>query len=212
MNLETILAFSAVAWLAILSPGPAILLALRNGVSFGLRAVAWSALGNVTGVFVLSAAAMLGLGVLLKSSALLFGVVKLLGALYLFYVGLRHVFGRSSVLGTSTEQAAGASTPTRSALYREALLLAITNPKPILFFTALFPQFIEPSAPLLPQFFVLTGIFMALSFITLLGYASVAGRARFFLVKPRVSKWINRVVGSVFISFGAALLALRRPQ
>ena len=212
MNIETILAFSAVAWLAILSPGPAILLALRNGVSFGLRAVAWSALGNVTGVFMLSAAAMLGLGVLLKSSALLFGAVKLLGALYLFYVGLRHVFGRSSVLGASAEQAAGASTPTRSALYREALLLAVTNPKPILFFTALFPQFINANDPLLPQFFVLTGIFMVLSFITLLGYASVAGRARFFLLKPHVSKWINRVVGSVFISFGAALLALRRPQ
>lgn len=212
MNLETILAFSAVAWLAILSPGPAILLALRNGVSFGLRAVAWSALGNVTGIFVLSAAAMLGLGVLLKSSALLFGAVKLLGALYLFYVGLRHLFGRSSVLSTSADQSAGARMPTPFALYREAFLLAATNPKPILFFTALFPQFIEPSAPLLPQFFVLTGIFMVLSFITLLGYASVAGRARFFLVKPRVSKWINRVVGSVFISFGAALLALRRPQ
>lgn len=212
MNLETILAFSAVAWLAILSPGPAILLALRNGVSFGLRAVAWSALGNVTGIFVLSAAAMLGLGVLLKSSALLFGAVKLLGALYLFYVGLRHVFGRSSVLAASVEQPGGARMPPRFALYREAFFLAATNPKPILFFTALFPQFIEPSAPLLPQFFVLTGIFMVLSFITLLGYASVAGRARFFLVKPRVSKWINRVVGSVFISFGAALLALRRPQ
>lgn len=212
MNTETILAFSAVAWLAILSPGPAILLALRNGVSFGLRAVAWSALGNVTGVFMLSAAAMLGLGVLLKSSALLFGAVKLLGALYLFYVGLRHVFGRSSVLSASAEQAAGAKMPSRFALYREALLLAVTNPKPILFFTALFPQFIEPGAPLLPQFFVLTGIFMVLSFITLLGYAGVAGRARFFLVKPRVAKCINRVVGSVFISFGAALLALRRPQ
>ncbi len=211
MNLETILAFSAVAGLAILSPGPAILLALRNGVAFGLRAVVWSALGNVTGVFVLSAAAMLGLGVLLKSSALLFGAVKLLGAFYLFYVGLRHVFGRSSVLSVSVEQPGGARMPSRFALYREALLLAVTNPKPILFFTALFPQFIEPGAPLLPQFFVLTGIFMVLSFITLLGYASVAGRARFLLIKPRVSKWINRVVGSVFISFGAALLALRRP-
>jgi len=159
----------------------------------------------------LSAAAMLGLGVLLKSSAILFGAVKLLGALYLFYVGLRHLFGSSSVLSASAEQSAGARMPARSALYREALLLAVTNPKPILFFTALFPQFINASAPLLPQFFALTGIFMVLSFVTLLGYASVAGRARFFLVKPRVSKWINRVVGSVFISFGAALLALRRP-
>ena len=211
MNTETILTFSAVAWLAILSPGPAILLALRNGVAFGLRAVTWSALGNVTGVFMLSAAAMLGLGVLLKSSAILFGAVKLLGALYLFYVGLRHVFGRSSVLSGSAEQSAGAKTPPRFALYREAFLIAATNPKPILFFTALFPQFINANAPLLPQFFVLTGIFMVLSFVTLLGYASVAGGARFFLIRPRVSRWINRVVGGVFISFGAALLALRRP-
>jgi homoserine/homoserine lactone efflux protein len=211
MNIETILAYSAVAWLAILSPGPAILLALRNGMAFGLRAVTWSSLGNVTGIFGLSAAAMLGLGVLLKSSALLFGAVKLLGALYLFYVGLRHLFGRSSVLIASGETAASAKTPTRFALYREAFVLAATNPKPILFFTALFPQFINAKVPLLPQFFLLTGIFMVLSFATLLGYASVAGRARVFLVKPRVSKWIDRVVGSVFISFGAALLALRRP-
>jgi homoserine/homoserine lactone efflux protein len=211
MNIETILTFSVVAWLAILSPGPAILLALRNGVASGLRAVIWSSLGNVTGIFVLSAAAMLGLGVLLKSSALLFGAVKLLGALYLFYVGLRHLLGRSSVLSVSADQSASAKTPTRFALSREAFLLAVTNPKPILFFTALFPQFINPNVPLLPQFFALTGIFMVLSFITLLGYASVAGRARFFLVKPGVSRWINRVVGTVFISFGAALLALRRP-
>ena len=170
MNIETVLTFSAVAWLAILSPGPAILLALRNGVAFGLRAVTWSALGNVTGIFVLSAAAMLGLGLLLKSSALLFGAVKLLGALYLFYLGLRHLFGRSSVLSGSAEQSTDARTPTPFALYREAFFLAATNPKPILFFTALFPQFINANDPLLPQFFVLTGIFMVLSFVTLLGY------------------------------------------
>lgn len=150
MNIETILTFSVVAWLAILSPGPAILLALRNGVAFGLRAVTWSSLGNVTGIFGLSAAAMLGLGVLPKSSALLFGTVKLLSALYLFYVGLRHLFGRSSVLSTPADQSAGARMPTPFALYREAFLLAATNPKPMLFFTALFPQFINANAPLLP--------------------------------------------------------------
>lgn len=211
MNPETILTFSAVAGLAILSPGPAILLALRNSVAYGLRAVMWSSLGNVTGIFMLSGAAMLGLGVLLKSSALLFGAVKLLGALYLFYVGLRHLCGRSSVVSGSANQSASARTSTRFALYREGFLLSATNPKPILFFTALFPQFLNANAPLLPQFFVLTGIFMLLSFITLLGYASVAGRARFFLAKPRVSSWINRIVGGVFISFGAAVLALRRP-
>ncbi len=72
MNLETIVALTAVAIVAIISPGPAILLALRNGINFGMRAVFWSSLGNVSGLFFLSAAAMLGLGLLLKSSALLF--------------------------------------------------------------------------------------------------------------------------------------------
>jgi threonine/homoserine/homoserine lactone efflux protein len=211
MNIETILAFGAVAGLAILSPGPAILLALRNGVAFGIRAVMWSSLGNVSGIFCLSAAAMLGLGVLLKSSALLFGAVKMLGALYLFYVGVRHLVGRATVLGPTDHQFAGSSVPSPQRLYREAFLIAATNPKPILFFTALFPQFVDAQAALLPQFLILTGIFMTLSFFTLIGYALVGSRARSLLLKPHFAKWVNRVVGTVFISFGAALLALRRP-
>ena len=211
MSIETILAFAIVAGLVTLSPGPAVLLALRNGVAHGIRSAMWSSLGNVSGLFCLSAAAMLGLGVLLKSSALLFGVVKVLGALYLFYIGLRHVFGHASALNPAVDPTSGTSTPRPLVLYREAFLMAATNPKPILFLTALFPQFISAHAPLLPQFFVLTGIYMGLSFACLSGYALVAVRARKVLFKPNFAKWVNRVVGSVFIFFGAALLALRRP-
>lgn len=211
MTLETILTFSAVAAIAILSPGPAILLALRNAVAFGMRAVIWSSFGNASGIFCLSAAAMLGLGVLLKSSALLFGAVKVLGALYLFYIGVRHLFGRTSVVSSPANQSASSAVLSPLRLYREAFVLAATNPKPILFFTALFPQFISEHEPLLAQFFVLTGIFMALSFCTLLGYALVAARARSLLLKPLFARWVDRVVGTVFVSFGAALLALRRP-
>lgn len=211
MNFETILTFSAVAGLSILSPGPAILLALRNSVAFGVRSVIWSSLGNVCGIFCLSAAAMLGLGVLLMSSTLLFGAVKLLGALYLFYVGIRHLVGGVSVLSRTHDPSVVAATPSPPQLYREAFLMAATNPKPILFFTALFPQFINASKPLVQQFFILTGIFMFLSFLTLVGYALVAERARTLLLRPRFSRWVNRIVGSIFIFFGAALLTLRRP-
>lgn len=210
MTLETLFAFCLVAGVAIVSPGPAILLAVRNGAAFGMRSVVWSSLGNVCGIFCLSAGAMLGLGVLIMSSAFLFGAVKVLGALYLFYIGVRHVFGRTSALGSATSEHAELSPPGPFRLYREAFLLAATNPKPILFFTALFPQFVNAQAPLLPQFFALTGIFMSLSFLTLIGYALVASRARSVLFKPRVLKWFNRVVGAVFISFGAVLLSMRR--
>ena len=210
MDLETTLAFAAVAIIAILSPGPAILLALRNSITFGTNAVIWSSLGNISGLFCLSASAMLGLGLLLKSSALLFGFVKILGAVYLFYIGVRHLIGGASLLSVEANGATSTVLPTQRQLFREGMLIAITNPKPILFFTALFPQFISENAPLLPQFFILTGIFMFLSFVTLLGYSMVAARARAFLRRPLFALWVNRLVGVVFISFGAALLTLRR--
>jgi homoserine/homoserine lactone efflux protein len=210
MRIEIIWAFTMVAWLAALTPGPAVLLALRNGAALGVGAVVWSSLGNVTGLFCLSLASTLGLGAVLMASAVLFGAVKLLGALYLFYVGLRHIFGRGSVLSVPTARLTNTKTLQPLRLYWEACLLAVTNPKPILFFSALFPQFIRADAPIVPQFLVLTGIFMVLSFTTLVGYALISSRAAPFLVRPRFAIWVNRVVGTVFMAFGATLLFLRR--
>ena len=209
MQVHTLIAFTAVAAVAILSPGPATLLALRNSMAWGPRTAIWSTLGNVCGLFGLSAAAMLGLGVVLQSSAVLFGVVKLLGAGYLFYVGFRQLTGRGVTL-VPPEGAAAAAPPRRSRLFGEALLTASTNPKPILFFTALFPQFLDAHAPLLPQFLVLTGLFCALSFASLVTYSLLASRARALLSRPRFSLWLNRSVGAIFVAFGAALLTLRR--
>lgn len=211
MTIETLLTFSAVAGIAIVSPGPATLLAVRNGSAFGLRAAAWSSLGNVSGLFCVSATTLLGLGVLLKSSALLFAAVKTLGALYLFYLGLRQLLARSSASDAGVDTAPSTTAPAALRLYREAFLVATTNPKAILFFTALFPQFIDARTPLLGQFLVLTGIFMVISFSSLLAYAFVARRARHLFVQPLFARWGKRLVGAVFIAFGAALLTLRRP-
>ena len=100
--------------------------------------------------------------------------------------------------------------PSRSKLYKSAFLTAATNPKATMFFTALFPQFIDQSAALLPQFLILTAIFMALSLTSLSLYAALASRAKGLLIRPVFSKWLNRVVGSTFIGFGAAVLSMRR--
>jgi threonine/homoserine/homoserine lactone efflux protein len=210
MDLHVIIAFIAVACVAILSPGPATVLAIRNGTAYGVRSVVWSALGNASGLFCLSAASMLGLGVLLESSALLFGAVKIMGALYLFYMGARQLLGRSKVISGATDDAMQPTSPKPRDLYREAFLTAATNPKPILFFTALFPQFINAHEPLLMQFFVLTGIFVSLSFMSLLSYALLASRATTLLSRPGFAKWLNRTFGTIFIAFGVALLTLRR--
>lgn len=210
MSPQTLLAFATVATLAILSPGPAVLLSLRNGATLGARAVRWSALGNISGVCCLSIAAILGLGVVLKSSVILFGLVKIAGAAYLFYVGLRHLFGHAVSLPVETGMASAPRVVRRRDLYREGFLIAATNPKAVLFFTALFPQFIDARAALLPQFLLLTGVFMSISYAAHLGYATVAARARGALLRPWFAKWLNRLVGAVFVAFGALLLALRR--
>ncbi|WP_158683246.1 LysE family translocator, partial [Pseudomonas gingeri] len=100
--------------------------------------------------------------------------------------------------------------PSRFKLYQAAFLTAATNPKATIFFTALFPQFIDQGAALLPQFLILTVIFMMLSLTSLSLYAALAARAKGLLIRPVFSRWVNRVVGTTFIGFGAAILAMRR--
>ncbi|WP_339471602.1 MULTISPECIES: LysE family translocator [unclassified Pseudomonas] len=210
MDTHSILAFTLVAAIAIASPGPAILMALNNSLAYGARTTLWSSAGNASGLFCMSAAAMLGLGALIVSSEWVFNGVKLIGAGYLFYLGAKTLFKQSPALATHAQAPGRVQPPSRWKLYKLAFLTAVTNPKAVLFFTALFPQFINRNAALVPQFLVLTLIFIALSVMTLSLYALLASQAKGLLARPTFAKWVNRAVGSTFIFFGSALLTMRR--
>ena len=93
MSLDLYIAYVVIAFFTIVSPGAAILLAIHNGLSLDLRAVAISTLGNILGLFILSTVAMFGVGVLLQTSALFFLILKIVGALYLVYLGAKQIFG-----------------------------------------------------------------------------------------------------------------------
>lgn len=210
MDAHSILTYTLVAAIAIASPGPATLVALHNSVAYGAKSTIWSSLGNVSGLFCMSAAAMLGLGALIASSEWVFNAVKIVGAGYLFYLGAKQLFSKRQLLSASSADNGKLAPPPRFKLFKSAFLTAATNPKATIFFTALFPQFIDQHAALLPQFFILTLIFMALSLISLSVYALLASRAKGVLTRPALSKWVNRVVGSTFIFFGTSILAMRR--
>ena len=156
MPFSTWIIYAAVAFAAIVSPGPAIFLAISNSVAFGWRRVVFSSLGNVLGLLVVSGLAMAGLGALMKTSASVFTAVKLMGAGYLIYLGLRQWRSRASLFSRVPE----AGPRGNRQLFLRGLLVALTNPKAVLFFTALFPQFLSPGRPLAPQFAILTGTFM----------------------------------------------------
>lgn len=211
MELHSVLAFTLVAAIAIASPGPATLMAINNSLAYGPRYAVWSSLGNACGLFCLSAAAMSGLGALLASSEWMFNAVKVLGAGYLFYLGAKQLFNKRPILAQDVQPDGKVAAPSRMKLYKSAFLTAATNPKATMFFTALFPQFIDQSAALLPQFLLLTTIFMGLSLTSLSVYALAAAQVKGLLTRPAFSVWISRLVGSTFIGFGAAILAMRRP-
>jgi len=207
MELHTWFLYTTVAFITIVSPGPAVLLAINNSIIYDLKATAFSSFGNVLGLFVLSSAAMLGLGVVLKTSMILFTVFKIVGALYLIYIGVKQFLNITNIF----EHVHLASTKSMAQylmIFRKGFLICVTNPKPIIFFTALFPLFLDPTAPIVPQFFILTLTFMTLSFMTLMSYAFFARSLKqWFCAKKRATAF-NRVSGTIFIGLGLGLLGL----
>lgn len=151
---------------------------------------------------------MLGLGALIMTSALLFSAIKIVGTLYLLYLGWRQFkLAKSASINAFTPLAGKVKTHWQ--YYTEGFLLAATNPKPILFFTALFPQFLDLERNIGPQFFVMTAIFMAFSMLSLMSYANAFKNAKKLMSKPSFSRWFHRITGGVFISMGALLLQLK---
>ena len=207
MELSTWFLFIIVGLVAILSPGPAILLAISNSLQYGIQKVLLSSLGNITGLFLLSSAAVLGLGAVLKTSTTLFLILKVLGALYLVYLGIKQWRSKTNLFVSN--QAKNKDSKSNRYFFFEGFLIAMTNPKAILFFTALFPQFINLQSNFAPQFLMMTFTFMAMSFLVLNAYGLLAFKAkRWFSTVKRV-KWFNRIVGSLYIFIGLALLKIK---
>jgi homoserine/homoserine lactone efflux protein len=189
-----------------LVPGPAVLLVVAQGLAQGARASIWANLGILTGntaYFALSAA---GLGAVLLASYDVFFAIKWLGAAYLVWLGITAFFGKSSTLSV----AAARERPRPLKMLTHGVVLQLANPKAILFFTAFLPQFIDPAEPLLPQFLILAVTSVVIEFFVLLGYGALAGRAAVAATRPELTRWINRVSGSLLVAAGVGMAAIRR--
>ncbi|WP_227815505.1 LysE family translocator [Nitrogeniibacter aestuarii] len=210
MAIEVWLLFCVTALVAAVSPGPAILLAITNGVAGGVRRVLWSSLGNVTGLICVASVSVFGLGALLKASSLAFTATKLLGAAYLIWLGVKQ--WRKPAVGLRVEPLKSDAAERPWHFWREGALVALTNPKALLFFTALFPVFLDAGRPLGPQFLIMTGTMMCCSFTCLMAYGGLAQRVRRWLSEPACQRRFQRVTGAVFMGMGTSLLVLTRPR
>ncbi|WP_241910665.1 LysE family translocator [Enterovibrio norvegicus] len=208
MQWDTFFLYATVSFFYITSPGPAILLAIRNGLTGKLTVVAISSLANIIGLFVLSAVSMLGLGALLSTSSVLFTLFKAVGACYLIYLGIKII--ASSNRNPLEKGIEPKSTKTYRAYFFESLLLSVTNPKPIIFFASFFPQFLNTEVAIAPQFFIMTITFMTMSFGSLMFYGATAHALKKTLSKNVVSLWFNRITGGIFVGLGAKLALTQR--
>lgn len=205
------LLFITISLVTAFSPGPGILLAVSNAVAWGPRKTLCSSAGNVLGVFAVSGAAMAGLGTLLHTSAWLFAVLKILGAVYLVYLGYRQWTSKTSMFDKPLPTEAQPGKP-NAVLFRQGLLVALTNPKSILFFTALFPQFIHPEAPVLPQFLALTSAFTACVLTSHVAYVLLAKHTHRWFGTAHRARLFNRICGGAFGLLGVSLLRLKSPN
>lgn len=197
--------FLLMATVTVLSPGPGVVMTLTNALSTGLRGTLGGILGIATGTLVVAAVSATGLGVLLATSQLAFIVLKYLGAAYLVYLGLRLWLSPASRFEIKAMD--NVSMRTR---FVEGISLQLTNPKAVLFFLSVFPQFIEVEGSYLKQFTALVLTYDALVIVIHGSYAMFAKRAKTWLLTARGGKNVQRVAGTMFVLFGAMLATAKQ--
>jgi threonine/homoserine/homoserine lactone efflux protein len=207
MNIATLLLFTAVAVVAIVTPGPTVLLALANGSRIGLRRSVPGMVGAVASDIVLVGAVALGLGALLAASEFWFSVLKYVGAAYLAWLGWRMLRSQGGLQLQAADGEMAGATP--RAVFAKSFLVAVTNPKGYLFCSALLPQFIDPAAAQLPQYLANGAVFCALDFAVMFGYALAGARAARWL-QARAAKWLDRVCGGALLALAGSLAVYRR--
>lgn len=207
MTDATLILFAATSGVLIATPGPTVLLALSNGSHHGVRAAGWGMVGALLADLLLITLVACGLGVVLAASELAFQALKWAGALYLAYLGWRLLRTDAALVLPSD----GAPRQVdRRALFLRSFLVALTNPKALLFMSAFLPQFIDPRAALLPQYATLALILAVLNLAAMLAYAALGARV-VQLFRAGALRWLNRLCGGLLIGL-AAMLALYRRQ
>ncbi|PCD00924.1 LysE family translocator [Halopseudomonas pelagia] len=206
MTFSTWLLYVAAVLVLTVTPGPSVLMCVSTSVNLGARKALIASLGSTTAIVCIMALSALGLGAALAASDILFTALKWLGAAYLAYLGISSIISSTSEIAVSG--AVESSTGRR--LFTQGFLVGASNPKALLFFGALFPQFIIPSEPHLPQFLLLgvTFIFFELLWLTI--YALSASKAKIWLQQPRRAKLFNRITGGVFLVAAGLLASSKR--
>lgn len=199
-------AFVAVSLLVIIAPGPDTVLVTKNAVLHGRSAALGTSLGVNTGLLIWTGAAAFGVAAIVRESAFAFTILKLVGAVYLVWLGVQAL---RAARRHSADKPIGAGDLSRrvGALhgFRQGLFSNLANPKIAVFFTSLLPQFVSSRDSVLLPFLLLGGLFVVMTLVWLCGYALVASKISDVLTRPGVKAALDRVTGVVLVGLGVRL-------
>lgn len=199
------LAFLVASLVIAVTPGPGAVLSIATGMRHGYPTAVRAIAGLESALLVQLGVVALGLGAVLAASNTAFMLLKVCGALYLIWLGVRKWYAPVEEIDESAvlQRRSGS-------FYLQGLFVNLTNPKAIIFIVALVPQFVAPVLPQLPQFLVIGTTMVVTDVLVMSGYALLAGRCRGWFHNPRMIRAQNRVFGGLFVSAGVLLATTSR--
>ncbi|WP_285655814.1 LysE family translocator [Allomuricauda sp. NBRC 101325] len=202
-QIQNITLFMALVWVLILTPGPDLFFVLSKGIAQGKKAGLLSALGITLGIMAHTLMAAVGLSEILRTSAMAFTLVKILGACYLIYIGVKMIGSKPSPIPNKVVQVP------HGKIMLQGFLSNTLNPKVALFFLAFIPQFIDSGAGEVSPFpFLILGSLFALSsmlFLLILGYFS-GSMGHYLETKRRTMAWTTKISGCLMVLLGIKLV------
>lgn len=204
MDLAPFAAFIALTFVASITPGPAVLLVMAHGLKGGWASSLKASLGVQAGNGIYLTLSALGLGAILAASETLFHAVKWVGAAYLVYLGVK------TIRNARAAAPAGGREPILARPFQQATMAQLANPKSVLFFGALMPQFLQLDHDLFTQYVAFAAICFVIEMPILAFYGWIAARGRGLFASPRSIAWRERVSGGALIAVGASIAAVRK--
>ncbi len=189
-----------------LSPGPGVFSSISSGLHHGFRLGLWNGVGMQVANVLMVIVVAFGLGTILLASEMLFTAVKWLGVIYLIYLGV--ATWRAAPRGFEEDRDDNAHTPRE--VFMRGFWVNATNPKGIIFFAAILPQFIEVARPQLAQYAIFASTTFAVDLVVMMGYTALAAKVLRLMRDPKQLRWVNRGIGGAFIAAGMALASFRR--
>ena len=208
MTLQSWWLFVCANFLISAMPGPNMLHVMNQGMRQGIGRTTFTMAGCMAGLFTLFGLSAMGMSALLAALPQLLTAIKIAGALYLVWLGIKSWRDDSAPIDIGSDDG-GAVRKTAFELFRAGFLISISNPKAMIFAAAFFPQFVDQALPKLPQFTIMLATFVVIEMSWYMIYATGGRTLARFIRDAAWQRRFNRTNGALFILFGASLLAWR---